>query len=99
MRPYDEPWFPMDEDSYKMKRMQSQINRMTEKHGQRPVQFVDPFDDMFGTAKEGDDEDDGGGDYWARMMESMGVNICLARLRVRGRSASKTYCEVATLLR
>ena len=38
----------MDEDSYKMKRMQSQINRMTEKHGQRPVQFVDPFDDMFG---------------------------------------------------
>ena len=36
------------------------------------MQFVDPFDDMFGTVKEGDDEDDGSGDYWARMMESMG---------------------------
>jgi hypothetical protein len=57
---------------YKMKRMQSQINRMTEKHSQRPVQFVDPFDDMFGTLREGDDEDDGAGDYWSQMMESMG---------------------------
>lgn len=71
-RPFDEPWFPLDEDSYKMKRMQSQINRMTEKHSQRPVQFVDPFDDMFGTLREGDDEDDGAGDYWSQMMESMG---------------------------
>mmetsp|Transcript_6819 Transcript_6819/g.9538 ORF Transcript_6819/g.9538 Transcript_6819/m.9538 type:complete len:228 (-) Transcript_6819:30-713(-) len=39
----DEWWMPVDEEMYKMKKMQQMINKQAEKYGKQPVQFVDPM--------------------------------------------------------
>lgn len=39
----DEFWMPVDEEMYKMKRMQQMINKQAEKYGKQQVQFVDPM--------------------------------------------------------
>lgn len=39
----DEFWMPVDEEMYKMKKMQQAINKQAEKYGKQQVQFVDPM--------------------------------------------------------
>lgn len=50
----DEYWMPVDEEMYKMKKMQQVINKQAEKYGKQPVQFVDPMQN----AMFADDEDE-----------------------------------------
>eukprot|EP00930_Biecheleria_cincta_P052791 TRINITY_DN38076_c0_g1_i1.p1 TRINITY_DN38076_c0_g1~~TRINITY_DN38076_c0_g1_i1.p1 ORF type:complete len:262 (+),score=44.77 TRINITY_DN38076_c0_g1_i1:60-788(+) len=50
----DERWMPIiDEDGYKMRKMQHVLNKAAKDGGSQPVQFLDPMGSMFGT----DDED------------------------------------------
>eukprot|EP01062_Namystynia_karyoxenos_P067459 TRINITY_DN61413_c0_g1_i1.p2 TRINITY_DN61413_c0_g1~~TRINITY_DN61413_c0_g1_i1.p2 ORF type:complete len:263 (+),score=87.87 TRINITY_DN61413_c0_g1_i1:83-790(+) len=41
-RPVDEAWYPMDEDDYKIKRLQGHANLMTDEEHASPVNFLDP---------------------------------------------------------
>lgn len=50
----DEYWMPVDEEMYKMRKMQDMINTQANKYGKQPVQFVDPMS----SAMFGHDEDD-----------------------------------------
>ncbi|KAJ8599143.1 hypothetical protein CTAYLR_008301 [Chrysophaeum taylorii] len=50
----DEYWMPVDEEMYKMKKMQQVINKQANKYGKQPVQFVDPMS----SAMFMDDEDE-----------------------------------------
>ena len=55
-KPYthpDEYWMPVDEEMYKMRKMQDMINGQATKYGKQPVQFVDPMQSAF----FGDDDD------------------------------------------
>jgi hypothetical protein len=45
---------PVDEEMYKMRKMQDMINTQANKYGKQPVQFVDPMS----SAMFGHDEDD-----------------------------------------
>ena len=51
----DEYWMPVDEEMYKMKKMQQVINKQANKYGKQPVQFVDPMASMY---MGHDDEDE-----------------------------------------
>mmetsp|Transcript_28684 Transcript_28684/g.88691 ORF Transcript_28684/g.88691 Transcript_28684/m.88691 type:complete len:236 (-) Transcript_28684:28-735(-) len=55
-KPYlhpDEYWMPVDEEMYRMRKMQDVINDQATKYKKQPVQFVDPMQAAF----FGDDED------------------------------------------
>ena len=55
-KPYEHPnehWMPVDEEMYKMRKMQDMINGQATKYGKQPVQFVDPMQSAF----FGDDDD------------------------------------------
>lgn len=43
----------IDEEGYKMRRMQHMLNKQAKDHGSQPVQFLDPMGSMF---REHDDE-------------------------------------------
>ena len=49
----DEYWMPVDEEMYRMRKMQDVINDQATKYKKQPVQFVDPMQAAF----FGDDED------------------------------------------
>ena len=55
-KPYEHPnehWMPVDEEMYKMRKMQDMINTQANKYGKQPGQFVDPMASAF----FGDDDD------------------------------------------
>lgn len=60
-KPYvhpDEYWMPVDEEMYKMRKMQDVINGQATKYGKQPVQFVDPMQGAFyGNDDDFDDEE------------------------------------------
>merc|ERR1712048_1324140 len=50
----DERWMPIiDEEGYKMRRMQYAMNKQAKEGGASPVQFLDPMGSMF---RESDDD-------------------------------------------
>ena len=49
----NEHFMPLDEEMWRMRRMQDVINGQAKKHKKQPVQFVDPMQ----SAYFGDDED------------------------------------------
>jgi len=65
----DEWWMPMDEDSFKMREMEKQLNRLSEKAGSQPVKFVDPMGGMMMGSDGWDEEDEEWADPMSRMME------------------------------
>ena len=63
----DEYWMPVDEEMYKMRKMQDVINSQANKYGKQPVQFVDPMQGAF-FGNDDDEFDDlagthGGGEF------------------------------------
>ncbi|KAJ1454466.1 hypothetical protein M885DRAFT_521734 [Pelagophyceae sp. CCMP2097] len=50
----DEYWMPVDEEMYRMKKMQQSINEQATKYGKQPVQFVDPMQSMMFADDEGE---------------------------------------------
>ena len=67
----DEFWYPMDEDSWKMRNMEKTMNQLTSKHGKQPVKFVDPMGGMM-MGSDGWDDDEEGMDPMAAMMGGFG---------------------------
>ena len=67
----DEIFYPMDEDSFKMRNMEKTMKKMTEKHGSQPVKFVDPMGGML-MGSDGWDDDDDEMDPLASIMAGMG---------------------------
>lgn len=64
----DEWWVPMDEDSFKMRSMERQLNKLSQEAGSQPVKFVDPMGGMMFGSDGWDDEEE---EAWMDPMSSM----------------------------
>mmetsp|Transcript_22299 Transcript_22299/g.29162 ORF Transcript_22299/g.29162 Transcript_22299/m.29162 type:complete len:271 (+) Transcript_22299:19-831(+) len=67
----DEFWYPMDEDSWKMRNMEKTMNKLSQKAGSQQVKFVDPMGGMMMGSDGWDDEEDEM-DPMMQMMGGMG---------------------------
>lgn len=67
----DEFWYPMDEESWKMRNMEKTINKMSKLGKSAPVKFVDPMGGMMMGSDGWDDDEDGAMDPMAAMMGDM----------------------------
>lgn len=83
----DEFWFPMDEDSWKMRNMEKTMNKLSQKAGSQQVKFVDPMGGMMM-----------GSDGWDEVSLSLSLHhILIFQIHWKHKCISPIHCFVGSV--